>query len=183
MPDYEHPGVYVDEVAPPTPIDGVTTDGGRALNWLKGPHVFRNIVVAGAMLAALNVLLAIFPGDLIVLLIRAPGGIESLLAIIGSAIVLTVLRALVGWRRRKAGRPELLFGRVAVGVFLFKLVNLAAVVICLPTLLLAWAVTPIPERILLAAGINTLVGGVLIGTAGGIVRDLLLLAQAARNEP
>lgn len=183
MPEFEHPGVYVEEVGgKPKPIEGVPTSAGDALTWADGPHFFHGIAIGGAVLAGLGICLAMIRGNVIIDLIRTPAGVAGLGAVFVSAAVLAGLRALVEWRRRKAGRPPLRIGRLAFGVAVFQLVTLVALGICLLALVVSLLVAPAFTPVLLAVGLNVLVGYTWAWLAGAALRDLLLLVQAG-NDP
>jgi hypothetical protein len=182
--EYEFPGVYVEEVEGKSkPIDGVPTDDGEALTWADGPSFVRVIALGAAVLAGLAIWLAMTWGNVTLELFFLPGGAESALALLGCALLLNALRALVEWRRRKAGRPPLRYGNVALGLAAFVLATSVAFGLCL----LVWAasllVTPDLSPDFLTAGLTVVVGSFLIRLIGGSVRDLLLLVQAARNDP
>lgn len=184
MAEFEFPGVLVEEAgASPKPIDGVPTNGGDALSAADRARWLYGIAIGGAALAGLGLWLAMIRGNVIIELLGTPGGLAGFAAIFVSAFVLSMLRMLVEWRRRSTRRPPLRLGKVAVAVAVFQLAELVAVGLCLTallvSLLLARAFTPI----LLAAGINVLVGCTWTWMAGASLRDLLLLVQAARNHP
>jgi hypothetical protein len=179
MPEFEFPGIFVEEAGgKPKPIDGVPTSAGNALTWADGPHFFRVIAIGGALLAGLGISLAMIRGN-----VRVPGGIAGLVAIFVSAFVLSMLRALVEWRRRRAGRPPLRPGRLALAVAVLLLAQLVALGICLLALVVSLPVAPAFTPVLLAAGLHVLIGCTWACLAGGALRDLLLLVQAARDGP
>jgi len=184
MPEFEHPGAHVEEVGgKPKPVAGVPTGGGDALTWADGPQFFRVVAIGGAVLAGLSILLAMVCGYVIIKLLFTPVGAAGLGAIFVAAFVLGMLTALVEWRRRRAGRPPLIYGNLALGVAVFKLATLVALGICLLALVVSLPFGPPVTAILLAAVLNVLIGCAFAGLAGGALRDLLLLMQAARNDP
>jgi len=184
MPEFEHPGVHVEEVGEkPKPIAGVPTSGGDVPTWADGPHFFRGIFIGGAVLAGLGILLAAVRGNAIIELVFTPVGVAALGATFVSAFVLSLLRALVEWRRRKARRPPLRGGNLALGLAVFKLAALVALGVCLLALIVSLPFGPPVTPVLLAAGLNLLVGYIFARLAGGALCDLLLLVQAARDDP
>ena len=183
MPEFEYPGVQVEEVGgKPKPIDGVPTSASDPLTWADGPRFFQVIAIGGAALAGLGIWLAMTRGNVIIELVRT-AGVAGLAAIFGSAFVLTLLRALVEWRRRRAGRPPLSHGNLSLGLAVYLLATLVAQGICLLALVASLLVGPAFTQVLLAANLYVLVGSPWPWLAGAALRDLLLLVQAARNDP
>lgn len=179
-PEYEHPGVYVEERPPGAAVEGVPTDALTARDrrrWAIG------LTIGAIVLTGLGIGLAIMRGNVIFQFIEMPGGGEIVLSIIGAAILFGTLKSLVEWRRRATSRPPLRRGRLAHGLVIFQLTTLIALLFWV----LAWAASLLAARSLASAvldgGINILVGCVLLQALGGALRDLLLLAQVARFEP
>jgi len=182
VPEYEFPGVYVEEAGGnPKPVEGVSTRSGDPLAAADGPGFFRGVAIGGAVLAGLGIWLAMIQVNVVGQLLRSPAGVALPGAIFVSAAVLNLWRALVEWRRRRAGRPPLGRGRLALGVGVFLLAQLVAQGICLLALVVSLPVAPAFTPVLLAAAINVLIGGTFVWLAGTALRDLLLLAQAARE--
>ena len=177
MSEVEHPGVYVEETGSGKPIEGVPTDAltpAARRRWLIG------LAMGGFAMAGLAILHAATRGDLFIELFVARWGSFGLAGLLGVALLLGVLRRLLEWRRRVAGRAPLPLGRVAVGLLVFMLANLVAVIACAIVLamvtLAGWDV-----EVMLTATINLLVGGVMVQLAWGALRDLSLLAAAVRD--
>jgi hypothetical protein len=184
VPKYEFPGVYVEEAGgSPTPIEGIPTRAVDPPTWADGPYFFHGIAIGGAVLAGLGISAAMIRGNVIIELLGTPAGEAGFIAILAAALVLAGLRALVEWRRRRAGRPPLRFGKLAFGIAVFQLAALVALSICLLALLVSLLAGPPFTSVLLAAWINVVVGYVWVGFAGAAPRDFLLLLQAARNDP
>lgn len=181
VPEYEHPGVYVEERASPTPIDGVPTDDGDALTAADRATWIYRVMIGGLVLTGLGFGLAVIRGNLILAIIRMPGGIELLGAIFVSAFVLAIVRPLVERRRRMAGRPELRVGKFVLGIVSFKFAALVAANLGLVALAASLLAGSALAPLLVAAGSNLLVGYVFVSLMAGALRDLLLLAQAARS--
>lgn len=183
MPQYEFPGVHVEEAgASPKLIEGVPTGTGDPLTAADGRRFFQWIAIGGAVLAGLGLWLAIVRGNAILQLLPSFAGAAILGATFVAAALLNGARALVEWRRRRAGRPPLRRGRLALGVGAFLLAQLVAQGLCLLALFVSWLIAPAFTSLLLAAFINVLIGGTWLWLAGAALRDLLLLAQAARDD-
>lgn len=183
MPEFEFPGVIVEEVGgQPKPIDGVPTDGGGALGAADRVRWIYGIAIGGAALAGLGLWLAMIEVNVLMALVRMSGGVAGVVAIWVAAIVLGMSRALVESRRRRAGRPPLRPGRLALGLGVFQLANLVAWGICLAAVVVSLLVARAYTSVLVWAGINVVVGCALAWLVGGALRDLLLLVQAARAD-
>lgn len=178
VPETEHPGVYVEETdGKPKPIEGVPTDALTPRDrrrWIVG------LVIGGFVLAGLAVLFATTGGDLVAQLFVTPPGALGFIALLVGALLLGILRRLLEWRRRVAGRASLPLGRIAFGLAVFMVANLVAVTTCgivLAVVVLAgWDV-----EIMLTATIHLLVGGVMVQLVLGSLRDISLLAAAVRD--
>lgn len=173
-PEYEHPGVYVDETGGGRPIEGVPTD---ALTW-SDRAIWRVAIIGGIILAGLGFGLAFTRGNVVEELFSMPGGEAGLVSILAAALLLGALRVLMEWRRRAAGRPPLQYGKLAFGVLLFQLATLVAVGICVPAWLGSLLVAPAVSWDLWVAVVNVLVGCVFLQMAGRSVRDLMMLIMA-----
>lgn len=184
MAEFEFPGVFLEEVeGKPKPIDGVPTGTGAPLGKADRARWLYAIAIGGVALAGLAFWSATIRGSVTVELLRSPGGIAAFGAIFLSAFVLSILRTLVRWRRRRRGRPPLAVGRLAIGLVVFQLALLVALGICLAALVLSLLVARAFTQDLVVAGLDVLVGGTWATLAGAALRDLLLLVQAARADP
>ena len=179
MPEYEHPGVHVEEVAGGGPIEGVPTDGEQVPAWVEGPWFFRSALIGSAIFACLGILAAIVRGNVVVELILTPAGLVAFVALLVSAIVLSMVRAWVEWRRRKAGRPQLPLTDL---MFRITVVSIAAVIAGnVGTIALVASLVTGQTSLPLAVGTNLLLGsmGILLSTRS--LRDVLLLIEASRD--
>jgi hypothetical protein len=182
VPEFEFPGVFVEETGgKPKPVDGVPTNFGDGLSPADWTRLAYGIVIGGAAVAGLGLWLAMVWREAMTGFLVTPAGALGLIAILGSALVLVGLRALVEWRRRLAGRPPLGLGKVAFGVAAFRLVYLVAFGLCLMVVVASLLVARAWTLELLAATIALLIGCMWAWFAGCALRDLLLLVQAARD--
>jgi len=177
MAEIEHPGVYVEETGSGKPIEGVPTDALTSADrrrWLVG------LAIGGFVMAGLAILLAATRGDLFLELLAARWGAIGVVGLLGVTLLLGVLRRRLEWRRRVAGRAPLPLGRLAVGLLVFLLANLVAVIACAIVLamvtLAGW-----DGEVMLTATLNLLVGGVMVQLVLSALRDLSLLTAAARD--
>lgn len=181
MPKVEHPGIYVEEVGgQPKPIDGVPTGGGDLFDAMSGARFRYGVAIGGAVLAGLAILLASTRGNVILQLFHTSWGTQLFVALFVAALVLGMLRRLVEWRRRVAGRALLPVGMVAFGLISFMLATIVALIICLIALVGSALVGP-DVTVMVAATINVLLGCVMVQFALKSLRDILLLIGAVRD--
>lgn len=178
MPDYEYPGVHVDEAGGGRPIDGLPTDDDLPA-WAEAPWFLRIALIGGLILACLGIVLAV-QGAVIVELILLRPALTWFLALI-VPIILWIMRAWVERRRRKAGRPPLRITKLIMGIAVINVAELIAAHVGIIALVASLATGPPLSSLLFAVGTNLLLGGTLILFAMRALRDILLLAQASRD--
>ena len=138
-------------------------------------------MIGGAILACLGVVVTIVRGAVIAELILMPGGLAAFVALLVSALALSIFRAWVEWRRRKAGRPRL---RITNPIFGITVVSIAALVaggVGIIALVATLATAPSVTSLLFAVGTNLLFGYIWIMLSMRTLRDVLLLVQVGRD--